>query len=316
MFDAAAAGDARDPTDSPRAQFFNPLKTDTSADAKEETISWTAFPRTLLVTSSIDRDRWEKADSSRQVQDEYCEWLVERNTQGKIVRVTFTTEVPEYWETLADDSQDRLLALYRELVGPQVQLSELLDGGGQYNPRNRWNADGKGSIVHLIQGSNTVAAAVELAAAATIERVIDGQALTSEQKLIKCSGYGIPTRNSDPHIGASINALARMRADVTLADPPGLYINDDFTPAGWKTPDGTSPKAFWRWVRGEPRRRLRGVYEVPVEKGYVVGDISISGQPIEFGGQIADFVSIKIVGLACRIGASIGQPFTVCKGGG
>jgi len=72
-------------------------------------------------------------------------------------------------------------------------------------------------------------------------------------------------RNSDPPIGAQINALARARADVMLADPAGLYLND-FTPAGFTTPDGTNAKTFWRFTRQRGGRRLRGVFEVPASK--------------------------------------------------
>jgi hypothetical protein len=311
MFDRSVAGSG-DPTDSPRAQFFNPLKADLAADAQEKAVFWTAFPRTVQISTPVARDRWSKADSDRGLQDEYCEWAVKRDAQGKVQRVSFTCEVPEYWETLAQDQPDQLLALYRELASPAVQMSDLLDSNGQYNPSNRWNTSLEIGPVHMMQESNTLGAAIELAAAATIERVINGSPLTSEQELIKCSGYGVPTRNSDPHIGASINELARMRADITLADPPGLYIND-FTPAGFKTPDGTDPHTYWSFVRGEKGRWLRGVYEVPASKGYSVGDITVADQPIEFGGQIADFVSIKIIGLACRIGQTSGKPLTVCK---
>lgn len=56
-------------------------------------------------------------------------------------------------------------------------------------------------------------------------RHIKGKDLTSPQDLIKCSQYGVPDRNSDPHIGASVNALARLGAKLTLADPVGLYIS-------------------------------------------------------------------------------------------
>ena len=34
LFDQAAAGNSEDPTDSPRAQFFNPLKTEIAEDAE------------------------------------------------------------------------------------------------------------------------------------------------------------------------------------------------------------------------------------------------------------------------------------------
>jgi hypothetical protein len=314
-FDDAARGPTGNHADSPRAQFFNPVRTDIADDAKEASVFWFAFPRTVHVSTPVDHDRWDKADSDRGVQDEYCEWAVERNppTKGKIERVTFSSEVPEYWDLLAKDNPDRLLALYRELASPDVQIDHLLDRGGNYVRKNQWNSGPEVAPVHMTQRSNKLTAAIELAAAATIVRMEGEELLTSEQRLINCSNYGVNTRNSDPHIGASINELARdHHADVTLADPPGLYIND-FTPAGFKTPDGTDARTYWNFTRGEKGRWVRGVYEVPREKGYVVGDITIAGQTIDFGAQLADFVSIKIVGLECRIEQSQVKPFTVCN---
>ena len=60
-----------------------------AADKAESTISWTAFPRRVQVASLSDRQRWRRADASRDVQDEYCEWSVTRNAAGKIIRVVF-----------------------------------------------------------------------------------------------------------------------------------------------------------------------------------------------------------------------------------
>ena len=52
-----------------------------------------------------DEARWQTADASRDVQDEYCEWSVERDpTSKKITKVTFTCEVPR----VLDDSSPQL----------------------------------------------------------------------------------------------------------------------------------------------------------------------------------------------------------------
>ena len=61
---------------------------------------------------------------------------------------------------------------------------------------------------------------------------MDGREITDAQELIRCSRYGEPGRNSDPHIGEQVNALARQRADITLNNPVGLYLHD-FNPVGW-----------------------------------------------------------------------------------
>src|SRR5262245_24032067 len=75
----------------PRHQFFIPLRTPPAADAVERDITWTAFPRIVQINSISDLQRWQRADSSRDLQDEYCEWSVERDsTTNKIKRITFT----------------------------------------------------------------------------------------------------------------------------------------------------------------------------------------------------------------------------------
>ncbi len=71
-------------------------------------------------------------------------------------------------------------------------------------------------------------------------------------------------------------------------------------------------RLFGRVVRGTPEKALRAVYEVPADKGFTVGEITVDGKTIEFGAQIADFITIKLTGLATRIGRSTIAPFHGC----
>ncbi len=167
--------------------------------------------------------------------------------------------------------------------------------------------------MHLIHTNNTLKAFINIGARATIIREIDGNILTGALELIRCGSYGGGDRHSDPHIGGEVNALARLKADITLANPMGLYISGLF-PSGWETPDGSDPLDYWKIVRGTEAFGLRAVYEVPPEKNFTVSDILINGEPIEFGAQIADFIKIKLVGLACRFGQSEAEPMTYCYG--
>jgi hypothetical protein len=295
----------------PRSQFFNPLHVAPADDATEKDITWTAFPRIIQLTSASDLQRWRRADNSRDVQDEYCEWSVTRDPQThQIVKVTFTSEGPEYWQFLAAQQPDKVVALYREHISPQVKPEELFPHG-VYNIRNPWNNSTENGAMHLIQQNNTLGAEIELAAAATIVRRRNGVILTSEQDLIACGRYGQPERHSDPHIGAVVNELARQHADITLANPVGLCIAG-LSVSGWETPDGSNPLAYWKITRGTPEKALRAVYEVPPGKGFVVGDIKMNGRKIEFGAQIADFITIKLTGLATRIGQSTVSPEDGC----
>lgn len=308
------ARERRDPQLSnfgPRPQFFNSLRTAPAADAVEKDITWSAFPRVVKIQSVSDRQRWRTADSSRDMQDEYCEWSVARDGQSeKITRVTFTSEGPEYWQFLASVNPQKVLELYRQHVSPKVNKSDLFQQG-RYVARNRFNSSTTNGAMHLIQRNNTLTAEIELAAAASLVRKLDGELVTDEQALIECGQYGAPERHSDPHIGAVVNELARMKADVTLANPVGLFIGG-LSVAGWQTPDGSNALDFWKIVRGTPEKALRAVYEVPQGRNFVVGDIKINGKPIEFGAQIADFITIKLTGLATRIGKSTVAPLEGC----
>ncbi len=309
--DAAIAGRPDHTNDAPRAQCYTLPTTDTAADATVQEVSWTAFPRQVKISSISDRQRWASADSSRDLQDEYCEWSVTRRPDGKITRVAFTCEGPEYWQLLAQTQPDTLLKLYQQHIDPAVQHGDLFDASGSYIPRNNWNSSTTNGAMHLIQKANTLGAEIELVAAASIVRVIDGRALTGEQELINCGRYGAPERNSDPHIGGVVNSIARLKADLALSNPVGLYFGDLST-VGWETPDGSDAKSCWSYVRGGDAHPVRAVYEVPQGREFLVGDITIDGNPIEFGAQIADFISIKAIAVACRIGQSTAAPMTAC----
>lgn len=310
--DRARAG-RPDRNDGPRAQFFNPLTNPPADDQRVAVIAWNAFPRQVRSSSLSDRQRWRTADSDRNVQDEYCEWSVTRDpATRKITRVTFTCEGPEYWQVLAVLNPDKVLELYQQFVSPAVRREDLFVNG-EYNPLNRFNNSTTRGAMHLIQPANTLGAEIELGAAATIRRAVNGAEVTGAQELILCSRYGEPGRNSDPFIGEQVNALARQKADITINNPVGLYLHQ-FNPVGWTTPDGTDAREFWKFVRGSNDHFVRAVYEVPPGKGYVVGDIRIAGRPIEFGAQITDFITIKLEGLATRIGQSTVVPFQGCRG--
>ena len=294
--------------------FYNATKKDTAADMQTAEISWTAFPRLVTINSSSDQARWQTADGSRNVQDEYCEWSVTRDpATKKITKVTFTCEGPEYLTFLAQANPSKVLSLYQQLISPMVKKQDIFLSTGQYRVKNKWNNSTTMGAMHLIQDANNLGAEIDIAVRASIIRKINGTVLTGEQELINCGAYGEPERNSDPHIGAQVNQLARQKADVCVANPVALYISD-LDPIGWQTPDGSDPKQYWTILRGNAGHTVRTVFEVPAAKGFTVGDITINGQPINFGAQIADFITIKVIGQACRFGQNTVAPVTKCVG--
>jgi hypothetical protein len=306
-----------------RPQFFNQL-TNPPADPVAKEISWTGFPRTIFVATNGDNEkRWKAADAARYynlgggkyqpVQDEYLEWSVTRDPTGKITKVMFTAEGPEYWNYLAKVQPDTVLALYRQHISPTVEKSDLFDHKGAYIPENKWNRDTTHGAMHLICPPNSLEAEIQLAADASLPRKIDGTFLIDAQDLIHCAKYGVASRNSDPFIGQQVNALAVLGYLVSLQNPVGLYIKGLST-AGWTTPDGSDPSLYWRIERGTADFTVRAVYEVPAGKGFVVGDIKINSDLIRYGAQIADFVQIKLTGIAANKNVANIKPATTCEG--
>merc|ERR1712000_610835 len=85
---------------SPLQAFFNGTVTAYDQGAATVSIPWTAFPnRVNIAYNSQTPLRWQIADSSRIFQDEYLEWSVGRDGEGKIQTVTFSCEGPEYWQS-------------------------------------------------------------------------------------------------------------------------------------------------------------------------------------------------------------------------
>lgn len=268
-------------------------------------------------------------------QDEYCEWAVTRNSQNKITRIDFTCENPEYWNSLWIIDPNKVLSLYQSILNkPQITLEDLslpnavnpITGGPIYNPLNKWNSgpisnDNLGGAIHLTSTPNTLQTEIGLATAATVQRNnpsgTTGNTIwpsRSYNDLLCDAQYGQKNRNSDPNIGGTVNNLVTGNVIlpalgpqvVTLADPPGLYIQmPDFT--HYDTPDGTNAATFWKIVRGSKTLNdqygnpmpgnfiLHAVFEVPADKNYTISDITIKNQNIDWASQVASTFKMQIV---------------------
>jgi hypothetical protein len=307
------------------SQFYNPTRVGPAgADTAELPILWQGFPKSVeRQFGTGTRKTWQTAEqisgtrvARQQFQDEYLEWFVSRDhTSGKIVRVDFTCEGPEYWSFLAQTDPDKVLALYQQHVSPAVKMTDLFHNNA-YDPLNPWNLT-RGAM-HLIQPSNTLSAEIFIAADATVLRHdAAGNLITDASELIDCAGFGVRTRASDPHIGDEVNGLARQGFAVTLTDPVGLYIKGLDT-TGWTKPDGSQLGDYFKIVRGGATHAVRAVYQVPQNETsggqpFVVGDILIGGSPIEFGGQIAKNITMQLVGSASGKG-TIAAHAVACGG--
>jgi len=274
-------------------------------------------------------------------QDEYCEWSIERNSDGKIVRIDYTCENPEYFNSVWLIDPSAVLAIYQSALGkPQIQLADLYlkDAAGKavidpssgrpaYDPLNKWNngpisTSTGGGAMHLTSTPNTIQTEMGLASGATTPRPCGN---TNPKTLICCAQYGQVGRNSDPNIGAAVNAVVNTTtglspAKATLANPPGLYIQTpDFAAYQYTTPDGTDASTFWTMTRGTTSltdsfgRTLPGTFVlhatfmVPASLGYTISDIQIGGVPIQYASQVSATFLMQIVAQAIPQGSPPAQ---------
>jgi hypothetical protein len=302
-----------------RLRLFNPAAQPSTIKLTGTNIIWNALPRSggppsRAVYEAFDKPQMQVNGNGvlqlLRAQDEYCEWQVFRNKDKKLVRVVFTCEPPEYCEflyepgvsTLTAFSRNKLVEIYRERCGDNtVTLADLetTDSAGNtvYDRGNKWNNQ---FCVHLQQPNNTLGAEINIAARASVVYSDSTGTLVSDiKKLFVCDPFGEPSRQSDPSIGDAVNKLARENRFITLENPVGLYMTSLDT-SGWTTPDGTDAQSFWKVLKGraatDPGKSMivRAEFAVPASKRYTVSDISIAGEKIEFGTQIAEHVGMRL----------------------
>lgn len=298
--------------------------------------------------------------------DEYCEWSVLRDARGNVIRIDFTCENPEYWYTLWSLDPEKVRSLYEATLNfdlpqsqPERRIAVALDdlvlhdpatgapvidpatGRPAYNPLNRWNSSpiarrgagsSTGGAMHLTSTPNTLQTEmVGLASPATIQRNIDP---TQTQELICCSQYGQVFRNSDPHIGQSVNLAVAAGSSpdqpnaICLADPMGLYLQMPLVEYwsfrdGADVPANAQPSDCWQVVRGSvelidpvtgklfPGQDYSGgrngvgnfilhaALQIPsawIDAGCTatLSDLEINGEPLRWAGQIANIMHVAL----------------------
>lgn len=266
--------------------FYNPTKTDVHITG-EKVLTWMGFSRELMNKGANSGDRtasFNAADADvagRNPQIEYFEWKVYR-LNGKITKVAFVTETSDYYEELWKVDRAAVLKIYRKLVSTAVTEADL-HNKGVYNKFNKWNTSE--GIVHYIHPVNTFDDAIGLA-----REAVNCDPPFADNYEAKPGLAERPT-SADPRISFDTNMLIRKGLAVSLKNPIGLYI------VGWENtgithPDGSPAGNYWNIVRGVPGMVLRLEYEVPASLGFLVGDLRIGGRPIEYGGQLAEHITV------------------------
>jgi hypothetical protein len=299
---------------------------------------WPGLP--ARVSSCLGRDRalelldWEgdgdEPLGGRALQEDYIEWRVVTDPNGVVRRVECTTELADYWCVLAGDDPSALLETIAEFADEaSIPPSAVYGPSDPFAPgvgpeerawafaltmlpplgRSPYNS-GRRAMCCMSQPTNTLAAIVQLAVAATSRRVArdpnDGRLrqLTSAEAIPLLGDAAVIGRASDPILVERLGRLAFEGRRVAFEDPLGVYMQSvehtrlrtpsgDMVPLDWFTfSRGLSAESSHD---GRPRYQRLSV-EVPPREGFVLGDVIdvATEQPIRHGGQVAEFVQLAI----------------------
>lgn len=293
---------------SPGGQLFNPV-TNPRPNLRQRRIPWLAIPQTVADHRSVEATRVQVDNPANRRnagvgQNEYCEWFTRRSSPGgDVLQVDVTTELPEYFDFLAQRlSRAEFGNVYRQLY-PAATDAQLFTSG-TYNPANRWNTS-EGAM-HLIGNINDL----DPNALGVIAGALPWR-FSPAGRVLDVQDCGMDQFHADPTIVANINRMAREGRAITVGDPIGVYIVDVDT-SGWKTPDGSDPRSLLALSRGTPPMHLR--VAPPPGATFRLSEVTIGGEPIRFGAQIAERT---IVGITMMVGPPGEFTFTsgmVCGG--
>lgn len=300
----------------------------------EAVVDWDGFPKILEnclgPTKAAMFCDWKtpQGDLGRTYgQDEYLEWRTVHNSDGKLVRVEFTTELARYWEILAGYHPMTTLRILGRFAGETI--ADWRDVYGTLDPfaagvttdqrsdafnrmmirpgfdrpvRSPYN-NGQKAIAFLSKPVSSLHAAVSLfvRAAAPIAKDVGGtQVMMSGPEAIASTNQAaIDCRNSDPTMVGRMIQEVWNGAAVAFDDPVGVYIRS-FANQTLVDENGAPMPLDWvDFQRGSrpstgvgQERSQRLVVEVPAGQGFVLGDMfnKNTNERIEYGYQLAELV--------------------------
>ena len=268
------------------------------SSATPGSVPWPAFPLTAGVSNiQIDQRRWE-------LQDEYVEWRVTRDAGGQVSTVSFTTELPEYYEALAEISEAALVAGIQDAIPGAAPTTVELFGSGfdpslatpaerasrflarafspnGSKPANPWNNGDKG-ILFLLQQFNTTGALFNLVGRCAVPN----PAIPAANQCAAVGGFCGPSRNSDPRICLAAQNASRVPNAITLSDAPGIHIVKLL--GTWRLNGGqfdiNDPNlnhGVWKIDRNGRRGTLR-----------LPANVTLDGDPVETGAQVSKVLEV------------------------
>jgi hypothetical protein len=249
-------------------------------------VDWKGYPvrvkQTLNKTDAkldpcIDWVRARETMGRAVCHEEYLEWRTVRRSDGKIMRVEFTTETPDYWARLARFEPSKVVELAARFSGEapsQIDIRELF--GTTLDPftidpfsakgaelerayrQQNWSSGGRirgaynngtKAMMHMAISANSTNAAVALAVFAAFphgKRVgADEVPLSGAEAILGTAQSAVTCRNSDPTIVGVVIESVFAGAKVALMEAIGLYILTEPEAIGLTFADGSPVPSSW-----------------------------------------------------------------------
>ena len=223
-----------------------------------------------------------------ELHNEYCEYHVTYavDAAGKMrpKRVEFTTELREYWTTLAVESPDYIRELVRSVLGilPSFQdlygvnnpaaLSplqrkiafstkvagngldkELEDAGVPMQPTGPLNTEHALFMTHPINGLDDLIYIVLFGAKPYAQFVASGRVPASKEQIFKTFKVTpLACRHADPRAATAAHAVAYTGKEMAFSNPLGVYIAS-FTTDDLRLNGGAVPASWTQFSRGRQR---------------------------------------------------------------
>ena len=256
-------------------------------------VRWAANPAVPLACLDNDEDKTRALcdfgiRGRHVLHNEYLEYMVvygednEGNKRPK--RVIMTTELREYWTTLAVYDPNYCKELAESLVGRSISWSELygtgvsdpntlseddrlnrfsqevagsgylLRNGVPNQPQGKLNTENLLFMTHPINGLDDLIYIVMFGAKPYQVRLSDGSYREPTKFEIFGDGNPLACRNADPNAALGASAQARRGVKLAFANPLGMYIltSAEELRLQFFLGDDRIPAEWIRLSRGEP----------------------------------------------------------------
>lgn len=321
-------------TDLPESRFFEIDAAKLTDPDVIRGVSWPGDPLEPTKCADVARVVRELSDWSFEgrhaLHNEYCEYAVVRRNdasgRSRSKRVQITTELREYWVSIAIHDPERLREIASAALGREVEFGELyggdpagmgpeqrevgfatevagsagvkrlVDAGVPLQPSGALNRENALFMTHQINGLDDMIYIVLFGARRFAVRTQDGfRDATADEIFTDANANELACRHADPAAAMGAYGAVLDSKQIAFLNPLGMYLrgfNEDLL----SVDGGPVPEEWIRWGRGEPGMHQRLVLGPGDDDDAFLDDIVFSGgardEPLTGGHQLVSQIEV------------------------